>query len=120
VNGNAMQVDVLFAGVPVTDLGAAAPWYERLLGRAADIIVNDNEVMWMIAEHAWLYVVVDPERAGQALVAMSLPDLDDATAAIKGRGINVTSIETIPAAGRKAYFVDPDGNSIAIIEVVQS
>jgi predicted enzyme related to lactoylglutathione lyase len=114
-----MQIDVLFAGVPVTDLGAAASWYERLLGRPADIIVNENEVMWMIAENAWLYVVVDAQRAGRALVAMALPDLDDAAETITARGIDVESTETIPGAGRKAYFVDPDGNSIAIIEVVQ-
>ena len=115
-----MQIDVLFSGVPVADLERSTAWYEQLLGRPADIVVNDNEMMWKIAEHAWMYVVVDSERAGRALVAMAVPDLDNVTEAIAARGLDVTSIEILPGAGRKAYFVDPDGNSIAIIEVIQS
>ena len=120
MNGNAIQIDVLFSGVPVADLERSTAWYEQLLGRPADIVVNDNEMMWKIAEHAWMYVVVDSERAGRALVAMAVPDLDNVTEAIAARGLDVTSIEILPGAGRKAYFVDPDGNSIAIIEVIQS
>jgi catechol 2,3-dioxygenase-like lactoylglutathione lyase family enzyme len=107
-------------GVPVADLVVATGWYGQVLGRPPDVPVNEEEVMWRITDRAWLYLVVDPRRAGQALVAMSVANLDEATAALEGRGINVTSIETIPGAGRKAYFVDPDGNSIAIIEVIEA
>ena len=114
-----MEIDVLFAGVPVRDLVAATDWYEQLFGRPPDLPVNEDEVMWKIRDEAWLYVVVDPPRAGQALVAMAVPNLDDATTAIEQRGPKVASTDTIPDAGRKAYFVDPDGNTIAIIEVLK-
>ena len=81
--------------------------------------VNENEVMWRIADHAWLYLIVDPPRAGRTVVTMAVGQLDDATAAIEERGITATSFETIPGAGRKAFFEDPDGNTIAIIEVLR-
>jgi hypothetical protein len=38
-------------------------------------------MMWSIVDHAWLSVIGDPERAGHALVTLSVPDLD---LAVKG------------------------------------
>jgi predicted enzyme related to lactoylglutathione lyase len=111
------DIGVLFAGVPVTDFGAAVGWYARLFGRPADIIVKDDEVMWRFADAAWLYVLSDPERAGHALVALSVPDLDKALADIAGRGITSGPVEFVGDAGRKAVFTDADGNSLAFIEV---
>ena len=39
----------VIAGVPVADLHAEMGWYERLFGRPADIVPNDNEAMWCVA-----------------------------------------------------------------------
>jgi hypothetical protein len=113
-----MEIDVLFVGVPIADLAVASRWWGQMLGRPPDLPVNESEVMWRIAEQGWLYLVVDALRAGQALAAVSVADLDQSVVDIAGRGIEPASIETIAGAGRKAYFVDPDGNSIAIIEVL--
>ena len=112
-----MEIDVLFAGVPITDLAVASRWWETMLGRPPDITVNEIEVMWRIADQGWLYLVVDALRAGKALVAVSVSDLDEVVAEIGRRGIDLDSTETLASAGRKAYFVDPDGNSVAVIEV---
>lgn len=114
-----MNIDVLFAAVPVADITTATKWYDQLLGRPPDMPVNENEVMWRITDHAWLYLIVDPPRAGQTVVTMAVGRLDDATIAIEERGITARSFATIPGAGRKAYFQDPDGNTITIIEVLQ-
>lgn len=114
-----MDADVLFAGVPISDLAESQSWYERLLGRPADIPVADDEVMWRIADHAWLYIVVDSERAGRSLVALSVRDLDAVLAEVEGRGVVIDSVETVGDAGRRASARDPDGNTIAIIEVRQ-
>jgi hypothetical protein len=40
-----MEVEVLFTGVPVSSLAVGAGFFERLLGRPADVPVNDGEVM---------------------------------------------------------------------------
>jgi predicted enzyme related to lactoylglutathione lyase len=115
-----MPIEVLFAGIAVSDLETATPWYDRLLGRPADNIVNDDEVMWRIAEGAWIYLVRDPERSGRALVTLAVPDLGGAIDEIARRGLDRPPIETIEGAGWKASVLDPEGNQITFIEVLGS
>jgi len=66
-----VSIEVLFAGIAVADFHAALAWYERLLGRLADVVVKGDEVMWRFAEAAWLYVIGNSSRAGGALVNRS-------------------------------------------------
>ncbi len=112
-----MATDLLFAGVPTADLESTLTWYDALLGRAADVIVNDDEVMWRICDGGWLYLVQDPSRAGHALVTMAVSDLDQVVGEVAGRGLARPMIETVGEAGRNAPFTDPDGNTIAFIQV---
>jgi predicted enzyme related to lactoylglutathione lyase len=113
-----MDAQVLFAGVAVTDVDTVSPWYERLFGRPADIIPNDDEAMWRVtADAGWLYLVADGERAGRSLVAISVADLDAELALLRERGIEPETIEQVGDAGRKATLRDPEANAIALIEV---
>lgn len=112
-----MKIEVAFTGVPVSDLPRGQDFFERLLGKPPDVLVNEIEVMWQVAEAAWLYVVVDPPRAGHALAAFSVPDLDAALEELASRGIEPSLIEQPGPAARKATLRDPDGNCVAIIEV---
>jgi predicted enzyme related to lactoylglutathione lyase len=113
-----MEAQVLFAGVAITDIDVLRPWYEQLFGRPCDIPVNDGEVMWRLAADAgWLYIVVDEERAGHSLAALSVADLDHELAAVHGRGLVPQMVEQVGESARKATFRDPDGNTIALIEV---
>jgi catechol 2,3-dioxygenase-like lactoylglutathione lyase family enzyme len=113
------EIEVLFAAVSVADFDGALDWYSRLFGRPPDITVHENEVMWRILEGAWLYVVLDRERAGKSVVTLSVGDLDTATARIAARGVRTDSFERVGDAGRKATFRDPDGNTISFAEVYQ-
>jgi catechol 2,3-dioxygenase-like lactoylglutathione lyase family enzyme len=115
-----VKIEVAFTGVPVSDLTRGQDFFERLFGSPPDVPVNENEVMWQVADAAWLYVVVDPARAGHALAAVSVPDLDAALEDLASRGIEPTIIEQPGPAARKATVHDPDGNSVAIIEVRDS
>ncbi|MGO8827169.1 MAG: VOC family protein [Acidimicrobiales bacterium] len=112
-----MDVEVAFTGVPVSELGAGRGFFERLFGRPADILVADDEVMWRVNDSAWLYVVVDPVRAGNALAALSVGDLDAALSELGGRGLSPHRVEDVGDNARKATLLDPDGNSVALIEV---
>jgi predicted enzyme related to lactoylglutathione lyase len=114
-----MSNEVLFAGIPVADFDAALPWYEGVFGRRADIVVNPNEVMWQVATAGWVYVVRDARNAGHALVALAVPDLMATLAAMESRGIVSPVIETVGDSGRKAPVVDPEGNTLAFIQVEQ-
>jgi catechol 2,3-dioxygenase-like lactoylglutathione lyase family enzyme len=114
-----VEAQVLFVGMAVSNLDASRPWYERLFGRAADIIPNENELMWRAAADAgWLYLVVDEERAGQSLAALAIADLDAELATLRSRGIRAEVVEHVgDAGGRKATLRDPDRNVVALIDV---
>jgi hypothetical protein len=112
-----MDVEVAFTGVPVSALAAGRDFFERLFGRPADIEVAADEVMWRLAESAWLYIVVDTARAGNGLAALSVGDLDATLAELGTRGIEPVRVEVVGGGGRKATVLDPDGNTVGIIEV---
>ena len=110
-------MEVLFAGVRVRHLAPAVEWYGRLFGRAPDIVPNDDEVMWRVSDGGWIYVLQDPAAAGRSLVTIAVTDLDQETAVLAGRDIELGPIETIGDAARKATREDPDGNTISLIQV---
>jgi catechol 2,3-dioxygenase-like lactoylglutathione lyase family enzyme len=109
--------EVLFAGVPVADLDAARGWYERLLGRAPDMVPNETEVAWQLAQAGWIYVVADAERAGRALLTLIVDDLDGLLGGIRERGLRAGPVETLSNGVRRAEIADPEGNRIAFGEV---
>jgi hypothetical protein len=112
-----MEIEVAFIGVPVTDLATGQDFFERLLGSPPDIVVKEDEVMWRLTEAAWLYVVVDPPRAGHGLAALSVGNLDATLVELATRGITPWRVEQVGEGARKATVLDPDGNSVAVIEV---
>ncbi len=115
-----MTLEALFAGLPVRKLEASLAWYERLFGRVADIIPNENEAMWCVAGNGWLYVIQDPERAGKTVVTVSVSDLDQFVADLASRGISAGPTEPVGYAGRRANVVDVDGNVISWIQIETS
>jgi predicted enzyme related to lactoylglutathione lyase len=113
-----MPIDIAFAGVPVAAYDTALPWYERLFGRPPDVVVKEDESMWQVAEKAWIYVVADADRAGNALVTLMVSDLGEHVAELEARGVAVGAIETAPGRFRRVAITDPEGNRIAFAEVL--
>jgi catechol 2,3-dioxygenase-like lactoylglutathione lyase family enzyme len=101
----------LFAGIRVRDLAAARPWYERLLGEPA-FFPNDAEVVWTVAEERSLYILEDPDRAGDGLVTLFVDDLDARVAQIGSRGLEPAERETYSNGVRKVTYRDDDGNEV--------
>jgi predicted enzyme related to lactoylglutathione lyase len=112
-----MDVDVLFACVPVRDFEAARSWYERLFGRPPDVVAHEEEVMWQVTRAGWLCLVRDRDRAGNCTVAVAVRAIEEAVSELDARGVATGRIERQGDAGRKAVVLDPDGNSISIVEV---
>ena len=111
------DVDALFSGVPVRDFTAARAWYTTFFDREPDVVPHEHEVMWRGAESAWLYVVQDVARAGHAVVALMVADLDAAVADLGRRGIEGGPAHPEVDGARKASFTDPDGNEVSLIAV---
>lgn len=112
-----MAIAAVFAGVAVADYPAARAWYERLMGREADMLPHATEAAWQLAAQTWLYVVGDAERAGKALVTVMVDDLDKQIAELRERGLTVGPLETVPGLYRKVVVADPEGNQIAFGDV---
>ena len=110
-------MEVLFAGVRVRDLPVAVEWWGRFFGRPADIVPNDAEVMWRVTDSGWLYVLRDAPRAGNSLVTICVANLDEAVADLADRNITLGPIAPVGDDALKATGEDPDGNTIALIEV---
>ena len=108
------NVTELFAGVPVRDLQRSIEWYQRLFGQAPSFFPNDKEAVWSLAEHGWLYIIVEPERAGLSIQTIICTDLEALIDQISARGLDFGKEER-PAEGvRKVMYFDPDGNEIGL------
>ena len=114
-----MAINVAFAGLAVAQLDAAIEWYERLLGRPADMVPNDDEVTWELVEGGWIYVVRDPPRAGNALLTLIVDDLDEQIATLAERGIETGEIEEAAGLFRRVALADPAGNRITFAETAR-
>ena len=57
-------------------------------------------------------------KAGTVLINVAVLDLDQAISEIEARGKYSLPVVTIEGAGRKAQFIDPEGNSTTFIEVL--
>ena len=112
-----MNVEVLFARIPVRNFGTARDWYERFFDRVPDVVAHENEVMWQVTDRGWLYIVGDAPRAGSTTVAMAVSDLRTVTAGLEARNVTTGPVQEEGTAGWKIVAYDPDGNSIEIIEV---
>jgi len=106
-----MAID-LFAGVPVADYAAAQEWYQRLFGAPPSFFPNEIEAVWEIAEHRFVFIEEDHERAGNARHLLFVDDLDALVAAIAERGLDPADRGTLSNGVRKAAYRDRDGNEI--------
>ena len=111
-----MAIEHAFAGLPVTDLAAAQAWYERLLGRAPSFFPNDAEAVWQLTGTAWIYVVVDADRAGRGLLTVLVDDLAALVAGMGERGVDAGEMETFAEVMRRVRLFDPDGNRLTFAE----
>ena len=106
-----MSVD-LFAGVPVSDFHRALVWWESVFGAEPAFFPNDTEAVWEVAEHRYVYVVEDAERAGKAVITLFVDDVGRRVADLASRGLSPIDDETYDNGVRKVTYCDDDGNWI--------
>jgi catechol 2,3-dioxygenase-like lactoylglutathione lyase family enzyme len=104
----------LFAGIPVKEFKRSLEWYERLLGCPPNFFPNDREAVWAIAEHRWIYIIVQPEQAGGSVTTVICAELETLIDQIAARGIRFDKEERPAENVRKVMYFDPDGNEIGL------
>jgi glyoxylase I family protein len=107
----------LFAALPVADMGAAVEWYERFAGRPPDLEPHEHEACWRVTPDAWIYVILDADRAGSGLVTLLVGDLDTFVDEVSARGLAVGRTQPVAPDGRQVVLADPDGNRLKVAEV---
>jgi hypothetical protein len=112
-----VRVPSVFVGISESEITASERWYGLFFGRAPDVLVSADEVMWQLNEHSWLFIVEDESIARSANVVLATDDLNDALDVLGREGIEPRDLEVIEGAGRKAYFRDPDDNEIVLAEI---
>jgi glyoxylase I family protein len=82
-----MTIDHVLAVVAVSDLDTASRWYAQLFARKPDNNPMPSLVEWQVADHAWVQVFVDADRAGKGLLNFAVSDLAAEVAALPARGL---------------------------------
>lgn len=114
-----MSIINALASVAVSDLKAAAKWYEGLFGRRADSAPMPEVSQWKFPHGGWLQVYENRERAGLGSVTFAVSNLDDQVASLKRLGIDPGRV-MITKTAKVVMIKDPDGNSIAFGEATDS
>jgi predicted enzyme related to lactoylglutathione lyase len=113
-----MTIQNALASVAVKDVKAAAQWYEKLIG-AAPTRPMPEVAEWHFEHGGGLQVYQLPQRAGSCSATLSVDDVDAEIA--KLRKLQIDSGEPIVNASVKVIMIkDPDGNSIAIAQALDS
>jgi catechol 2,3-dioxygenase-like lactoylglutathione lyase family enzyme len=110
-----MAITHLYAGVPVSDLGAGIDWYTRFFGREPDFRAGD-EILWETGAGATLFIEPNPTQAGSGRITFAVTELDAMLRDLAARGIGHGEIETYSNGVRHVNVLDPDGNAIAFAE----
>jgi hypothetical protein len=112
-----MPIDAVLAGVAVADFDAALAWYERLLGRPADRRPMAGLAEWHFPEAGVIQVIQNADRAGSALLTLSVSDLEAYVAGVKERGLAPSAIDdTTSDKVLFATIADEEGNSVTLVE----
>ncbi len=106
----------LFAGIPVSDFATAKQRYEQLLGGEPTFMAHATEGVWELAPERWVFVVEEPERAGGAVHAILVDDLETKVTEIAARGLEPNERVSYGKGARKAIYRDADGNELSFGE----
>lgn len=109
-----MSITNTLAGIAVANLSAAYPWYERLLGRAADERTAQRGAEWRF-DGASIRVFADGGRAGSSCVTLVVDDIERQVQVLADRYFAVGDPTQI-AQTRSTTVRDPDGNQIVFAE----
>lgn len=112
-----MQFTGLTVDVPVRSVEEAAPFYEWLLGRPADLTPAPQTLEWIVNANPQIAVrvVADDARAGSARIGIGVADLRDQREALR-RDRSVPEISTVPGVIALLELADDDGNTVVYWE----
>ncbi|MEE6272420.1 VOC family protein [Georgenia wangjunii] len=113
-----LEVSNVLSGLAVSDMETATDWMSRVIGRPADARPMDGLADWQLQPHGTLQLVLDPDRAGGSMVTLHVPDIAATQAQLAERGLDLQYDDTTSIKVKFGELIDPDGNSITIVEAL--
>ncbi|MET0390132.1 MAG: VOC family protein [Polyangiales bacterium] len=111
-----MNMQFVYAAIPVADMDNALVWYGKLFGRQCDDRPMQSVAEWQLTNGGGVQLVHDAKRAGKSMLTLDVQDLTQLIADCKTRGI--TAHPTGPNQGPYdlAQVKDPDGNLLTFAQ----
>ena len=123
--------DVAFSGYSVHDQEIAREFYEDVLELTVDDSQMGLELRFESGQSVFLYPKADHEPATYTVLNFPVDDIDDAITLLSGRGVEFERYDDLPAEQDEdnvlrgkatghgpdiAWFKDPSGNVLAVLE----
>jgi catechol 2,3-dioxygenase-like lactoylglutathione lyase family enzyme len=121
----------LFATLPAHDIERAKRWYEEKLGLTPSADMGDAGQLYQTGGSPWL--IYQTQFAGTAkntLGGFVVPDIDEAMRELGAKGVTfqdyamgddgpttVNGIARDPSGGASAWFIDSEGNILALTQL---
>ena len=113
-----MQINNVFASLPVTNLAAARVWYQKLFQRTPDFTPMPTLAEWRFPGGGTVQVYEGPDRAGGGSCTFTISNIEAAIEDLQSLGIDPGKM--IDGGKAKVVMVkDPDGNSIAFAQAME-
>ena len=112
-----MNVTSVTMQVRVPDAAGAAGWYERLLGRPADIAPSDDIAEWQLVPDCWLQVVKARPKPTAARMRFGVADIQGEIERLAADlGVAASDIQTFGGLVAWCDVADPYGNPIGLFQ----
>ena len=118
------------ATIPVSDLEAAKAWYEKMLDVTEGEQLSEG-VFYKTGGGTQFQIYQTPTNAGKSpatVMGLITGDIVSAVATLKARGVvfedydmpnfkTVESVATTASGAKAAWFKDPDGNILGLLQM---
>jgi catechol 2,3-dioxygenase-like lactoylglutathione lyase family enzyme len=98
----------------VNDLERARRFYEGKLGLVAEAEVAETVRYSCGAGTGLALFEREMEPVDRTVAAFEVDDIEGEVAELRGNGVEVEGIVTLPSGVRRAFFKDPDGNILGM------
>jgi catechol 2,3-dioxygenase-like lactoylglutathione lyase family enzyme len=104
----------------VNDLERARRFYEGTVGLEVEVQVGET-VRYRCGGGTGLAIFERPMTPiDRTVAAFEVADIEAEVAELRGRGVEVEGVLTLPTGIRRAFFKDPDGNIIGMRQVEEA
>lgn len=114
------NINSIISIVPVKDFEIALEWYSKLFARDPDVVPIEGIAEWQLVENAWIQVSIDPERAGNTTVVISVDDVELQCKFCLDANFSVAEIVEYPEIIKMTEIIDPDGNKISFVQDISN